>query len=193
MSTKITPRPYRILKEDTQAALIDVQVKLSPLIAEADVVIKKILLCIKGLQALSIPIMLNEQYPQGLGHTIPEILEVLNTDNQKAFEKKTFSVCDTDTSWNHLAQQNKHNVILFGIEAHVCVQQTALDLLDNGLQPILLVDAVGSRVMEDKNIAIDRMRKAGVVITTTEAILFELCRRSDDAAFKQISQLIKSF
>ncbi|WP_350624363.1 isochorismatase family protein, partial [Pseudoalteromonas sp. 24-MNA-CIBAN-0067] len=85
-----------------------------------------------GLQALNIPIMLNEQYKKGLGDTLPEIRDVLEGDNAKSFEKITFSACDNDDSWHYLAQQNRSIVLLFGVEAHVCVMQTALDLLDNG-------------------------------------------------------------
>lgn len=128
---------------------------------------------------------------KGLGDTLPEILEVLEGDNAKSFEKVTFSACDNDDSWNYLAQQNRSIVLLFGTEAHVCVMQTALDLLDNGMQPVIIADAVGSRFPYDKKQAIRRIRRAGAVITTVESILFELCRSSKDPAFKTISNLIK--
>ena len=82
-------------------------------------------------------------------------------------------------------------MILLGTETHVCVMQTALDLLDNGMQPIIIADAVGSRDPYDRKIALRRMRRAGAVVTTTEAILFELCRSAEDPAFKTISSLVK--
>ncbi|HBH34791.1 MAG TPA: hydrolase, partial [Psychrobacter sp.] len=81
--------------------------------------------------------------------------------------------------------------LVFGVEAHVCVMQTVLDLLDNGMQPVVIADAIGSRSAYDRRQAIRRMRRAGAVITTTEAILFELCRSSKDPVFKAISQLVK--
>lgn len=191
MPTIITDRTYRIARENTQAMLIDVQERLAPHIYDNENIVKKIITLIKGLQALDIPVMLNEQYKKGLGDTLPEILEVLEGDNAKSFEKVTFSACDNDDSWNYLAQQNRSIVLLFGTEAHVCVMQTALDLLDNGMQPVIIADAVGSRFPYDKKQAIRRIRRAGAVITTVESILFELCRSSKDPAFKTISNLIK--
>lgn len=192
MSTKILPRPYRISRDDTQAMLIDLQERLVPHILEHDAITKKIGILIQGLQALKIPIMLNEQYKIGLGDTLPEIMALFKTANApKSFEKTSFSVCDNITSWNHIAQQNRNTVLLFGIETHVCVMQTALDLLDNGMQPVIIADATGSRDAYDKKQAIRRMRRAGAVTTTVEAILFELCRDSQDPAFKTISNLVK--
>ena len=191
MSTMITDRTYRIARENTQAMVIDVQERLTPHILEHEKIVSKIVTLIKGLQALDIPIMLNEQYKKGLGETLPEINEVLEGSNVKGFEKVTFSACDNDDAWNHLAQQNRSIVILCGVETHVCVLQTALDLLDNGMQPVIIGDAVGSRFPYDKKQAIRRIRRAGGVITTVETILFELCRSSKDPAFKTISNLIK--
>ena len=191
MSTMITDRTYRIARENTQAMLIDVQERLTPHIYDHENIVKKTVTLIKGLQALDIPIMLNEQYKKGLGDTLPEIREVLADNNAKSFEKVTFSACDNDESWHHLAQQNRSIVLLFGAEAHVCVMHTALDLLDNGMQPVIIGDAVGSRFPYDKKQAIRRIRRAGGVISTVESILFELCRSSQDPAFKTISNLIK--
>lgn len=191
MPTMITDRTYRIARENTQAMILDVQERLTPHIYDHENIVKKIATLVKGLQALDIPIMLNEQYKKGLGDTLPEIRELLEGDNAKSFEKVTFSACDTDESWNYLAQQNRSIVLLFGVEAHVCVMQTALDLLDNGMQPVIIGDAVGSRFPYDKKQAIRRIRRAGGVITTVESILFELCRSSKDPAFKTISNLIK--
>ena len=191
MSTMITDRTYRIARENTQAMVIDIQERLTPHIYDHENIVKKTVILIKGLQALNIPIMLNEQYKKGLGDTLPEIRDVLEGDNAKSFEKVTFSACDNDDSWNHLAQQNRSIVLLFGVETHVCVLQTALDLLDNGMQPVIIGDAVGSRFPYDKKQAIRRIRRAGGVITTVETVLFESCRSSKDPAFKTISNLIK--
>ena len=191
MPTMITDRTYRIAREDAQAMIIDVQERLIPHILDQDKMVKKIVTLIKGLQVLDIPIMLNEQYPKGLGHTVPEVSAALESGNGKVFEKVTFSACDNDDTWNHVAQQNRSVVLLFGVEAHVCVMQTALDLLDNGMQPVIIGDAVGSRHPYDKKQAIRRIRRAGGVISTVESILFELCRSSQDPAFKTISHLIK--
>lgn len=192
MSTTITTdKTYRIQRENCQAMIIDVQEKLSPHIYRYNDILKKTLILIQGLQVLDIPILLNEQYPEGLGRTVPEIMAVLDATKSKTIEKVTFSACDNDETWNYLAQQNRISVLVFGVEAHVCVMQTVLDLLDNGMQPVVIADAIGSRSAYDRRQAIRRMRRAGAVITTTEAILFELCRSSKDPAFKAISQLVK--
>lgn len=192
MSTTITTdKTYRIQRENCQAMIIDVQEKLSPHIYRYNDILKKTLILIQGLQVLDIPILLNEQYPEGLGRTVPEIMAVLDTTKSKTIEKVTFSACDNDETWNYLAQQNRISVLVFGVEAHVCVMQTVLDLLYNGMQPVVIADAIGSRSAYDRRQAIRRMRRAGAVITTTEAILFELCRSSKDPAFKAISQLVK--
>lgn len=180
----------RITIENCQAILVDIQERLTPHIDNHKCLLNKVMILIQGLQALNIPIMVNEQYRKGLGQTLPELLALFDS-NQQIFEKTTFSVCDTPASWQHIDKQNRDIVLLFGTEAHVCVMQTALDLLDNGLQPVLIADAVGSRNPLDKQFAIDRMRQAGVVITTTESILFELCRDSKNPTFKAISQLVK--
>ena len=192
MSTMINDRTYRIARENTQAMIVDVQERLTPHIYDHENIVKKTVTLIKGLQALNIPIMLNEQYKKGLGDTLPELRDVLEGDNAKSFEKVTFSACDNNDSWHHLAQQNRSTVLLFGAEAHVCIMQTALDLLDNGMQPVIIGDAVGSRFPYDKKQAIRRIRRAGGVISTVESILFELCRSSEDPAFKTIINLIKS-
>lgn len=181
----------RIVRDDVQALMIDVQEKLTPHIFEHKTIIKKMAVLIQGLQALGVPVMLNEQYKKGLGETINELYGLLSDANRKSFEKKSFSVCDNPPSWAHILQQNRRIVLLFGIEAHVCVLQTALDLLDNGMQPVIVADAVGSRNPYDKKQAIRRMRRAGAAVTTTEAILFELLRSAEDPAFKTISGLVK--
>ncbi len=191
MSTMITDRNYRIVRENTQAMIIDVQERLTPHIYDHENIVKKTVTIIKGLQALGIPIMLNEQYKKGLGDSLPELRDVLEGDNAKSFEKVTFSACDNNDTWHHLAQQNRSTVLLIGVEAHVCVLQTALDLLDNGMQPVIIGDAVGSRFPYDKKQAIRRIRRAGGIISTVETILFELCRSSEDPAFKTILNLIK--
>ena len=191
MSTVTTDKTYRIMRSHCQAMLIDVQDKLTPHIYRHKKILSKIEILIQGLQALEVPILLNEQYKKGLGDTLPEVMALLDTTKGKTIEKVTFSACDNDEAWNYLAQQNRNTVLIFGVETHVCVMQTALDLLDNGMEPVIIADATGSRNAYDRRQAIRRMRRAGAVITTTEAILFELCRSSRDPAFKTISNLIK--
>ncbi|GAF54191.1 LOW QUALITY PROTEIN: isochorismatase [Psychrobacter sp. JCM 18900] len=189
MSTMINDRTYRIARENTQAMIVDVQERLTPHIYDHENIVKKNRYLDRAASA---------QYSnhaqtikKGLGDTLPELRDVLEGDNAKSFEKVTFSACDNNDSWHHLAQQNRSTVLLFGAEAHVCIMQTALDLLDNGMQPVIIGDAVGSRFPYDKKQAIRRIRRAGGVISTVESILFELCRSSEDPAFKTIINLIK--
>lgn len=180
----------RILAENTQALLIDVQERLFPHIADHQALLKKLDILLKGLQILNIPIMKNQQYSKALGETLPELNAILPADAE-IFEKRSFSCCDTAYSMQYIQQQNRHCVLLFGIETHVCVLQTAMDLLTQGFQPILVVDAVSSRSFADKEIAIQRMQQAGVILTSVESILFELCRDSLHPDFKAISNLVK--
>ena len=147
MSNMITDHTYRIDRENTQAMIIDVQERLTPHIYDHENIIKKITTLVKGLQALNIPVMLNEQYKKGLGDTLPEIRELLEEKNAKGFEKVTFGACDNNDSWHYLAQQNRSIILLFGVEAHVCALQTALDLLDNGMQPVIIGDAGVSQTL----------------------------------------------
>ncbi len=191
MGIKTIAAPYRISCDEVQALLIDVQEKLTPHIFDHEKITQNMAILIQGLQALNVPIMLNDQYKKGLGETISPLYELLNEENRQSFEKTSFSVCDNSPSWAHISGQNRNVAVLFGIETHVCVLQTALDLLDNGIQPVIVADAVGSRNPYDKKIAIRRMRRMGAVITTTEAILFELCRDAKNPAFKTISGLVK--
>lgn len=189
MTTTTITRTYRIARDDVQALMIDMQEKFAPHIFEMDKITNKARILVEGLQALGVPLTVNEQYPKGLGHTVETLSAVLG--DASVFEKSAFSSVDDEPTWRHLAMQNRHHVLLFGIETHVCVQQTALDLLDNGMQPVIISDATSSRDPYDRKIALRRMRRAGAVVTTVEAILFELLRSSKDPAFKSISALVK--
>lgn len=191
MNKSIIKHTQRILLDDTQALLIDAQAKLMPHIAEHEAITQKMAILIEALQVLNVPIMLNEQYKKGLGETIAKLYDLLCDDNRTSFEKTSFSVCDNQLSWAHIAKQNRTTVLLFGIETHVCVLQTALDLLDNGFCPVVISDATSSRHEDDKRYALQRMQQAGVMISSTEAILFELLRDAKHTAFKTISGLVK--
>lgn len=179
----------RILVENTQAILIDVQEKLTPLIADHQMVVDNCAKLIQGLKLLNISLVANEQYPKGLGHTIPALKTVLG--DTPIFEKVTFSACDDEATFLAINNTNKKFVLVFGIETHVCILQTVMDLLDNGFVPMVVADAVGSRNPNDKELALERMRQAGAIIASVEMVLFELCRSAKNVAFKQISQLVK--
>lgn len=179
----------RILKEKTCAVVIDMQKRLLPVIHEHDKLEKNINILIRGLKALEVPILATQQYTKGLGTTSDMIKEALG--ESETIEKASFSCLDELTFKNKLESLNKKCVIIAGVESHICVQQTVLDLLDNGYLPVVVQDCVGSRSKNDKEIAIERMKKAGAIITTYESILFELCRISGTVPFKTISNLVK--
>ncbi len=179
----------RILKEQSAGLIIDVQEKLFPHIQEHELLARNTGILIEGLKILNVPLLVTEQYPKGLGYTIPEIKGALASP--EPHEKLSFSCCDDPEIMVELNNLDRKNIIIAGIEAHVCVLQTAVDLLENGFQPVVIEDCVSSRKVGDKAVAIQRMRKEGVVISTVESILFELARVSGTEQFKAISRLVK--
>jgi hypothetical protein len=144
---------------------------------------------IQGLNLLKVPLLVTEQYRKGLGSTIPSVME--NLTNFEPIEKISFSCCDESRFLKELNLMNKKYIVLAGIEAHVCVLQTVIDLVESGYHPVLVEDCVSSRKEKDKMVAIDRMRSEGAIITTYESILLELCRVAGTETFKKISNLIK--
>ena len=179
----------RILKERTAALVIDIQERLYPFIFENETLTKNVTTLIEGLKIIGIPIFVTEQYVKGLGPTIEPVANVLGTHPR--IEKMSFSCCDEPRVMEGIAVTGKENIILAGIESHVCVLQTALDLKRNGYQPVVVEDCVSSRRENDKRIAIERLRHEGVTITTYESILFELLRYSGTEQFRGISRLVK--
>ncbi len=179
----------RIKKEHCIGLVIDFQERLFPFIHESEKLTKNVCILIEGLKAFHIPLVVTQQYTKGLGATIEPIAKTLG--NFSSIEKASFSCCDEPKCMSHIAQINKAFVIVTGIESHVCVLQTVVDLLENGFHPIVVEDCVSSRNENDKKMAIERMRKEGVIITTYESILFELCRYSGTEQFKAISKLVK--
>ncbi|WP_282035693.1 isochorismatase family protein [Saccharicrinis aurantiacus] len=178
----------RILKDKTQAIAVDIQERLFPHIHENNVLQKNTEILIDGLIALGVPIKVTEQYKKGLGNTIESLATRLA--NCDSYEKTAFS-CYDDAPFKADFNKEAPFVILFGIEAHICLLQTAIDLKENGFQPIIIEDCVGSRNPDNKRIAINRMLQEGIIVSSTESILFELCRAAGSDTFKTISKLIK--
>jgi nicotinamidase-related amidase len=179
----------RILKEQTVGLIIDVQEKLFPHIYHSEVLEKNIHILIEGLKTLGIPIIVTEQYTKGLGFTIPSLSSSL--EGISRLEKKSFSCCDDPGFLNEIQRVNKKNVIIAGIESHVCVLQTCIDLLEQDYQPVVIEDCVSSRRQNDKETAMRRLIQEGVLISNYESILFELARYSGTESFKVISKLVK--
>ena len=172
--------------------LIDVQTKLFPKILYAQQLENSILDCLEVFYTLNIPIFFSEQYPKGLGSTIDKVLEKLLSYKAYKFEKTSFSCFPNSSKTNNIVQFFKtKQVILIGIETHICVLQTAIDLKKKGQEVFVIFEAVGSRKSHDKDLAIKRMINNGIQVITFEMMLFELLRDSKNKHFKILSRLIR--
>jgi nicotinamidase-related amidase len=179
-----------LLRTDKTALLvIDIQKKILPVILNHQLIIENTLKLIRGFKILSLPVYYTEQYPKGLGNTIPEIQNELS--GIKPFEKMSFSCSGAEKLFDELKERNLKQIVVAGIETHVCVQQTALDLLANDFQVNIAADAVSSRKEIDHSIALERMKSHGGEITSTETVLFELLEVCGTDVFRQISKLVK--
>lgn len=179
----------RVDREKSIGIIVDIQEKLAPHIQDSNALLGRIETLIKGLKLLGIPMVLNEQYKKGLGETVSPIKSLI--PDVKSFEKVTFSCCQNTPTLTHILESGKKIGIVIGMETHVCVMQTCIDLMASGIHPVLVVDCVGSRHQIDHEVAIKRMIQEGITPATTESVLFELCKHSKDEAFKEISALIK--
>lgn len=180
----------RVIRDNTVAAIVDVQERLHPHMFEADRQLARTRTLIAGLQALEVPLVVTEQYPKGLGPTVPAVSEALG-DSFSPIVKSAFSCCDEPGFSDRLAAIGRPTVLLAGIETHVCVLQTTLDLLEQDYQPVVVLDATSSRSPRDAEVAARRIEREGGRITTVESVLFELTRVSGSATFKEISRLVK--
>jgi nicotinamidase-related amidase len=178
-----------VSRDASRLLIVDMQEKLLPLIGSADRVIANCGRLIDGAKLFGVPVFATEQYPKGLGSTVRSLAERLETPPSKL----RFS-CAEVLDWGTAAEQpdGRHQIIVAGIESHVCVLQTVIDLLASGFQVFVPADAVASRGDLDREIALDRMRGCGATVVTTESVLFEWCEASGTPEFKQVSQLIKN-
>ena len=179
-SGKLSPKVNALL-------IIDVQEKIIRAIFKKDLITKNIKKLIDAYQILEENIFLSEQNPFKLGETIPELLP---KNGFKKIEKMDFSLANIKEFLKELKKKKITNLIFCGIETHICIQQTALDCLQKGLEVILVSDAMGSRNRIDHEIALQRMIQKGAILTTTESIIFELCKTADRNEFKEIRNII---
>jgi nicotinamidase-related amidase len=178
-----------LTSENTLALVIDFQERLMPFIHNHGELARKAAIFIKGCRILGVPIVTVQQYTKGLGETVAELRDALGTFTP--VEKITFSAYGNEEFRDKLASAGPKHLLVTGIESHICVQQTVLDLLGGGHSVYLLADCVGSRFEEDKLYAVRRMEKAGAVVTTAESALFEMLIRADHPQRKEISNLVK--
>jgi nicotinamidase-related amidase len=180
---------HRLTRAQAGLVVVDIQQRLLPAIFEKTRVLQNTLRLIQGARILQVPVFVTEQYRKGLGPTEPEVATAI--PGFAPLEKVAFSACGAAGFVPALTQRKVSQTILCGIEAHVCVSQTCLDLLDKGFRVFVVADAVSSRTPENYRIGLDRMRAAGAVIVSTEMVLFELLEQAGTAEFKQILNLVK--
>lgn len=171
---------------DALVIMIDMQEKLVNA-TNAENEVKQAEKIIKTAEILNIPVLVSEQYPKGLGQTLAE----LKNDKQKYIEKTSFSLLKQDDALDMIRLFHKKQIVLFGIETHICVYQTAMDLIKKGYEVYLIKDACKSRKEYDYNAGIDLMRQNGIKISCVEIALFELLESSKNPHFKEVQQLIK--
>jgi nicotinamidase-related amidase len=174
---------------NTALLIIDVQEKLFKVIHGRESLLANLQKVISGARALGIPVLVTEQNPAGLGATVPE-LKTLLADMQPV-SKFSFSCCGEERCMQQLADLKRTQLLLAGIETHICVYQTALDLLEEGYEVEVLADCVGSRTEENKKLGLEKMKQAGAQITGIEMALFELQRVARGESFKELSRLVK--
>ncbi|MBR9987223.1 MAG: hydrolase [Desulfosarcina sp.] len=169
--------------------LVDIQGKLAHMMHEKERLFANLRKLIKGIQVLGIPVLWVEQNPVGLGPTIPEVADLL-TDSTP-IGKMSFSSCRNDRFLQALKNLDRNQVLIAGIEAHICVYQTAVDLVNMGVGVQVVTDAVSSRTAENKAIGLQRMRDAGAGLTSVETALFELLEVAEGEAFKALLKIVK--
>jgi nicotinamidase-related amidase len=180
--------PHRLLdRSDTALLVIDVQQRIDGVMADQSHQ-PRLAVLVDACTALGVPIIATEQYPKGLGATVENLAARLPG---AAIVKETFSCAREPAARTAILATGRHQVIVTGIEAHVCVLQTVVDLVDEGLEVHVPHDAVNSRRPEDKRWALHRMAAAGAVVTSTESALFELLERCGTEEFRAVSKLVK--
>lgn len=177
------------LIENTVLLVIDVQGTLAHQMVESNDLFRNIEICIQLAKVLDIPILCSEEAPDKIGATIPEIAKYLT--GIPVITKSSFSCLGEPHFTEQLKLLNRKQIIIIGIETHVCVFQTACDLIENGYEVQVVDDAVSSRLENNKNVAINRMKSLGIAITTLEMIATELLRTSKHKKFKEVLRLIK--
>lgn len=175
----------KIERNETAALVIDYQEKLVPVMQDKDNLIQNSSLLLAGLELLGIPMVVTQQYTKGLGMTVAEIVDAARTEEY--VDKISFS------AYECVKEQikDKKFIIVCGIETHICVLQTVLDLIAEGYIPVVVADCISSRKAIDKKMALKRMRDEGAIVTTYESVLFELLKVAGTEESKRIQRLIK--
>ena len=182
----------RIKREETAALFVDLQERLIPAMAEGEEVVRRNVMLLEGLKVFGIPLVFLRQYPKGLGDIVPELREAAG--EYTPFDKLAYSALKDEAiaaEFERLRAKGVKNVLVTGVEGHVCVLQSCIDLVEAGFQPLLVADCVGSRKAFDREVGLRRAEQEKVLLTTAESILFELCVVAGTEEFKAISKLVK--
>src|SRR3982751_2029845 len=178
--TSALPRsPDLMNAEDSALLVVDAQVKLLEIIPQRARIVWNIRRLLDAADALHVPISATEQYPERLSPTVPELRERI----AQAPSKQCFSACVCGEIFERWRADSRYRVLVCGIETHVCVMQTALDLAAGGFEPYVAVDAIGARYELDHNVAVRRMNSAGIILSTTETAMFEWCKTAERPEF----------
>lgn len=181
--------PHILNSNNAILLIVDVQEAFRKFIPDIAQLTKSINMLADGAELLDVPVIVTEQYPKGLGHTIDEIAS--SVGQHEIFEKSCFSCCGSDGFMSALSRSGRTQIIVTGIEAHVCVNQTVHDLLANGYQTHLVIDAISSRLPSNKEIGVKKMLTAGAVASGVELALFEMLVASGTDTFKAVQKLVK--
>lgn len=180
--------PELMSASDTGLLVVDVQEKLIGLIAGSERIVWNIRRLIDGATIFGMPVVATEQYPKGLGSTVAALADRVS---RPIPDKLKFSCGGCPAAIEEFRRQGRHKILVAGIETHVCVAQTVMDLVTDGYRVYVAVDAVGARGAVDHDVALRRMETAGATLTTTEAALFEWCEVAGTPQFKRISALVR--
>lgn len=175
--------------ENTVLLIVDIQGKLAHMMHGKELLFRNVKKLISGIQVLGIPILWVEQNPQGLGPTIPEISDILY--NIQPIPKMSFSCCRNERFVQALKDLDRKQILITGIEAHICVYQTTADLVGSGFEVQVVADAVSARKLENKEIGLQKMRESGASLTSVETALFELLKVAEGEHFKKIIKIVK--
>lgn len=184
-----TLSPWLADRVDAVLVVVDMQDRLAAVMPERDEVVATAVMLVRAARLLGVPVLVTRQYPEGLGDTVPELREAL--DVHTPIDKSVFC-CRSDEGFSDLlADTWRGQVILIGMEAHICIAQTALALLEDGYRVHVVADAVCSRTERDSEIALERLRHAGVAVTSAESVLYEVLGESGTEEFKAVLALVK--
>lgn len=188
--------PELVDRQRSTLLVVDIQEKLVPAIVRGDVVVQRTTFLLNAAEQLGVPVVVSEQYPQGLGPTVSELRGHPAVGH--IFDKTRFSAAECFCAHVGIgaetapdAHSSRDQVILVGIESHVCVLQTAFDLLGRGFRVYVVADATGSGAQSDHDIAMQRLRDVGVVICSAESVVFEWCETADAEEFRTLSKLVR--